>query len=104
MPELRCTVQTCLHNKQNYCDLEAIDVDGSTAKNADDTCCKSFVERKGDSYSNVTGEASPKAEVDCKATECCYNRDCRCEAGKISVEGSKACQSEQTECATFTYK
>lgn len=24
MPELKCTVQTCMHNKDFYCDLNAI--------------------------------------------------------------------------------
>lgn len=56
MPELRCTVQTCTHNKNFYCDLDGIVVGGNSAKRADETCCDSFEERKGDSYSNVTGE------------------------------------------------
>ena len=53
MPELRCTVQTCLHNKDYYCDLDKIEVGGSSAKYAADTCCDSFQEKKdGNSYSN----------------------------------------------------
>ena len=88
MPELRCTVQTCLHNKDFYCDLDGIRVGGNQAKSSEETCCDSFEERKGDSYSNVT--------------DCTYNDECSCHAGKISVEGSQACQCEQTECATFT--
>lgn len=109
MPELKCTVQTCLHNKNFYCDLDGIVVGGSQAKKAAETCCDSFEERKGDSYSNaagndVTGNASATSKIDCKATECQYNEDCNCHAGKISVEGSNACQCEQTECATFTKK
>ena len=91
MPELRCTVQTCLHNKEFYCDLNAIQVGGSSARRSQETCCDSFGERK----------ASPKSDIDCKAVECMYNDDCRCFAGKISVEGSNACRCEQTECATF---
>ena len=91
MPELRCTVQTCLHNKQNYCALDTIKVGGDTAKNAADTCCKSFEERKGNTYSDVTGEATPTAMIEC-------------EAGKISVEGSSACECGQTQCASFEYK
>ena len=59
MPDLRCTVQTCAHNKNFYCDLDGIVVGGNSAKRAEETCCDSFEERKGDSYSNVTGEASP---------------------------------------------
>lgn len=104
MPELRCTVQTCVHNKQNYCDLDAIEVKGSSAAHIDETCCGSFVERKGDSYSDVTGEATPLSNIDCKAKQCMYNENCKCHAGKISVEGSNASRSDETVCATFECK
>lgn len=118
MPELKCTVQTCVHNKQFLCDLEKIQVGGSQAKTARETCCDSFQERKDNSYMNsasgsynasasyssVTGKASDLSGVDCKATECMYNENCKCHAGKISVEGSNACQCEATECATFQCK
>ena len=46
MPELKCTVQTCVHNKQFLCDLDSIQVGGSSAKHAGETCCDSFQERK----------------------------------------------------------
>ena len=46
MPELKCTVQTCLHNQNYYCDLDSIKVGGSSAKHAQDTCCDSFEERE----------------------------------------------------------
>lgn len=101
MPELKCTVQTCLHNKQFYCDLDEIQVAGDSARTAEQTSCGSFVERKGDQYSDVTGEASATSNIDCKAVECMYNDSCRCHAGKISVEGSNASQQEETVCATF---
>ena len=102
MPELKCTVQTCTHNKNFYCDLERIIVGGSSAKRSEETCCDSFEERKGDFHSDVNGQASACSSIDCKATECIYNEKCECHAGKISVEGSQACQCEETECATFT--
>lgn len=104
MPELRCTVQTCMHNKNFYCDLDKIQVGGDSAKKAEETCCDSFKERNANemSYSNVIGEASVTSDIDCKATDCKYNEQCKCHAGKISVEGSSACQCEETECATFT--
>lgn len=101
MPELRCTVQSCKHNQDYYCKLDGIVVGGSNAKHAEETCCDSFEERNGSSIGNTTGEASATSKIDCKAVECDYNKDCRCHAGKISVEGSGACQCEQTECATF---
>ena len=36
MPELRCTVQTCTHNKNFYCDLDGIVVGGNSAKRAEE--------------------------------------------------------------------
>lgn len=101
MPELKCTVQTCTHNKQFYCDLDAIKVEGNTAKTSEETCCASFVERKGEHYSNAVHKASVTSDIDCKATDCMYNDSCKCHAGKISVEGSSACQCEETCCASF---
>ena len=101
MPELKCTVQTCLHNKNYYCNLDTIQVGGNSAKRAEETCCDSFQEKKGDSYSNTAGEASACSCIECKATECLYNDACKCHAGKISVEGGNACNCDQTECATF---
>lgn len=112
MPELKCTVQTCVHNKQFLCDLDKIQVGGSSAKTAIETCCDSFQERKESGYSNnasqsssdVTGMASDRSCIDCKAEDCMYNCECECHAGKISVEGSNACDCKETECATFKCK
>lgn len=129
MPELKCTVQTCVHNKQFLCDLDAIQVGGDQAKTARETCCDSFQERKANGtsnsslssysnssnsnsysstysngYSDINGSASDRSDIDCKAVECMYNNDCKCHAGKISVEGSNAYQREATECATFKCK
>ena len=104
MPDLKCTVQTCVHNYKFLCDLDKIQVGGDTAKTAQETCCDSFQERKEGSYMNAAvSDRSPSdlCSFDCKATECMYNEDCQCHAGKISVEGSDACHCEGTECATF---
>lgn len=101
MPELKCNVHTCVHNKNQLCDLEAIEVAGSNAQVSRDTSCASFVEKKGDSYTNSTGTASPMSKVKCHAVECKYNEECDCHAGKISVGGNNACHSEETECASF---
>ena len=45
MPELSCTVQTCVHNYQYLCELDKIQVGGNSAKDAKETCCDSFEER-----------------------------------------------------------
>ena len=83
MPQLKCTVQTCVHNKQFLCDLDEITVGGESAKNPKETCCDSFQERKEGSYTNSMKEAS-----DCSCVDC-------------SVEGGDAKQASGTECATF---
>lgn len=101
MPELKCTVQNCTHNQNYYCNLDTIQVGGGQAKTASDTCCDSFEERKSGTYTNSTMEASPLSTINCQAQECCYNDQCKCNAGKISVEGSGACNCKDTECATF---
>ena len=102
MPELKCTVLNCMHNQNYYCNLDKISVGGNKATKAEDTCCDSFEEKKSGTYSNSTMEASPCCSIDCKAVECCYNDSCKCQAGKISVEGGNACSCEGTECATFS--
>ena len=105
MPDLKCTVQSCVHNHNFYCDLDKIVVGGEQAKKESDTCCESFQVRRGEGYSNdVTGYAAPETKIDCKATKCMYNEKCNCYAGKISVEGGNACTCDQTECATFHQK
>lgn len=101
MTELRCTVQTCMYNKDYYCALKSITVGGSSAKKPEETSCDSFRERKEGSYSNALGEATATSQIDCKAIDCMYNNDCRCHAGKINVEGNHACTAKETECATF---
>lgn len=101
MPELKCNVHTCVHNKNYLCDLEAIEVAGSNAQTSKETSCASFVEKKGDNYSNSMREGTPMSAVTCHARECQYNTECICHAGKISVGGNSACHSEETECASF---
>lgn len=103
MPELRCSVDTCVHNKQFYCELDSINVGGSNARNARETSCESFQERKAGGYSNKMDESTPNplSNIRCEACECVYNDSKKCEAGKISVEGHSACDCGDTECASF---
>ena len=51
------------------------------------------------SYSNKTDSmksVSDCSDVDCQAKDCRYNEECKCHAGKISVEGGDACHSSGT--------
>ena len=101
MAELKCGVVTCVHNNLNYCELDAIEVLGSSAQTPEQTSCGSFVEKKGDSYSNDAREATPTSNIVCQACEFKYNDNKKCHAGKINVMGSDASRTEETECATF---
>lgn len=102
MPELKCSVVTCAHNSKNYCELDSIEVIGSSATSAKQTSCGSFTERKGDCCCNAAkADASAMSTVNCQATGCQYNNGCKCHAGKVSVTGKDACRTEETECTTF---
>ena len=103
MPELKCTVQTCVHNDQFLCRLDKIQVGGDNARNPQETCCDSFQERTEGTYSNSMSmkSASDCSNIDCRATKCMYNENCQCHAGKISVVGGNAKDCSGTECATF---
>ncbi len=101
MPELKCGVITCTHNYENYCELDKIEVVGNTAKQARDTSCGSFEERRSESCGNASKQVSATSHINCQAQQCKYNEGCKCCAGKISVMGTNASKIEQTECATF---
>lgn len=58
---------------------------------------REVIANKTDSMKSV----SDCSDVDCQAKDCRYNEECKCHAGKISVEGGDACHSSGTECATF---
>jgi len=102
MPELKCSVANCTYNESFLCQLDSIQVGGNSAKSPEETSCESFVERTGERVTNAVSEASERCSIRCEATDCNYNEQYRCHAGKISVEGNGACQSEETACATFT--
>ena len=101
MPELKCTVETCVHNKYCCCDKGSIDVDGGAAHTQAETCCNSFADSATTGYSNSTKSASLKSNIHCNATNCQYNTNDECEAGNVEVQGSNACQCKDTECNSF---
>lgn len=110
MPELRCAVQTCAHNKNSLCSLDTIEVGGSNATQSKDTCCDSFREKRTDGYTNCAdggcgcGCASERSQINCKAHDCQYNHGCSCHAGKVNVQGTNAHKSQATQCGTFSSK
>ena len=100
MPLLSCTARTCLYNKNEYCSKGDIQVDGPNAQRPDETCCKSFVEKKeGAMNSMETGTATQTIQVACKA----YDQE-KCDAAKITIAGTNACRCDETMCGSFYKK
>lgn len=102
MTNLDCNVTNCMHNADNCCCKQKIEVDGSSATERCDTCCGSYDKKGEGSYSNsMDRNPSKSTEVDCRATNCMFNVGGYCDAGHIGIVGSKATSSEQTECGSF---
>lgn len=101
MPLLSCTTRTCMYNKDEYCSKGDILVDGDFAKTPDETCCRSFVERKEGADNSVAGTPSQSIAVDCRATKCTFNCREKCDADRITITGTGAMTSGDTKCGSF---
>lgn len=101
MPILSCSATTCVYNKEELCSKGDIMVSGDRAQHPSETCCDSFVERNEDSMSNSTGTGCGTIDVDCGACECTFNKEDKCSASAIEIDGSDACESDETECGSF---
>ncbi len=101
MPYLVCSAQGCVYNEGMCCCKGDIQIGGEHAVCKDETCCDSFVERRGENARNSMGTPSQKIEVDCKAGCCVYNKGCACHADKIDISGVNASTCQQTACQTF---
>ncbi len=101
MPELKCTVETCAHNKQCCCELNRISVDGKKAMASRDTCCNSFKDQSTSNQTSSQKSASLNADIACQATNCTYNTECVCHCTDVEVQGSNACSCMDTQCGSF---
>ncbi len=102
MPILDCSVKNCFYNSESRCQLDTIKVDGSHAETTEGTACASFELRKNSEFSNREGHIpDPECSIDCEATKCTYNDNCKCEADHIGIAGNGACECGETECASF---
>ncbi|WMJ78132.1 MULTISPECIES: DUF1540 domain-containing protein [unclassified Sedimentibacter] len=100
MAHIVCTVSNCYFNKREGCTAPNLNVDGEKANESRFTCCETFIEQKPGVRSSVH---EPKSETDimCKAGNCVYNTNERCEASRVVVNGKNAQHSEETCCSTF---
>lgn len=101
MAELCCTVENCAYNNECLCCKGDINVGGTQAHREDDTCCESFLQRRGDSFRNATEHPSHAIDIDCEAAHCVYNEHYKCMADHVDIRGCGACDCRETACGTF---
>lgn len=107
MPALSCSATTCIYNKQELCSKGDVKIGGTSARQAQETCCESFQERMKDSMSNsmnssmASGCGCTNIAIDCEAKNCQFNESCRCTAGGVQISGSQACCCDDTRCSSF---
>lgn len=101
MTVLDCSVTGCTYNADRCCCKGDIMVGGKDAKRNADTCCESFKERGTHGASNVERHVSKSIDVACEACNCKFNKDKKCSAEHIGIAGGDACESRETECASF---
>lgn len=101
MVNLECNVKHCMHNADNLCCKDVIQVAGDHACRRDETCCESFDEQLSNRFLNRTERPEHMIDVQCTATNCIYNEDQKCHASHISISGLSASQMDETKCASF---
>lgn len=104
MNKVECKVQSCAYNNQDLCSLDKIHVDGPAAKEKTQTCCSSFAEKNNSTTNSVSAQnATEDTGIHCKAENCSYNRNCKCDADHVCVDSSANAVSTMsgTNCATF---
>lgn len=101
MPNLRCGVQTCAYNEEEYCCLNSINVGGTTATKPSKTSCDSFEHKNSGFTSDIKEDPKPEVYIQCKAKNCIYNDEQKCYAEHIDVSGEAASHCDETKCATF---
>lgn len=101
MADLGCKVGTCLYNKSDCCCKGDIMVGGKSACCEDETCCESFSQSREDSYTSALEHPSKTISIDCEAGNCMYNTNYKCYADHVDIKGCKACDCQETACATF---
>lgn len=101
MAQLDCIVSNCVYNKDTCCCKGDIMVGGKHAVCDADTCCESFAQKRGDSYTSALEHPCKMISIDCEAVKCIYNSNYKCFAEHVDIKGDGASNSRETLCATF---
>ena len=97
MTNVTCSVYSCAHHKDCFCCKPNIKISGEKAQSCDETCCSSYAP-KGDE--NAVAFMTPNAalEISCSAYDCVYNKEHRCTAKNVCINGI----GHNVNCSTFT--
>ena len=101
MPLLVCSAMSCIYNRVEYCSKGDITVGGKEAGQPEETCCESFMARRGNEVTDSAGVPSATIHVGCKACHCQYNEEQCCTASKVDIDGASAKEKDETQCGTF---
>ena len=102
MTNLKCNAKNCMHNESPYCCISHICVGGINAKTESEPCCDNFQERRENAVNSCRShEKNPSVDIECKACNCVYNEDYRCQAKEVCISGPSACVCDETRCSTF---
>ena len=102
MIKINCAVENCSHNNCGTCYANRINVEGNGAKNAETTCCASFLDKRH--YSTLTNNTNSDGPCDCivcSAEKCDYNENKLCTAETIQVDGNNVKLYSEAKCDTF---
>lgn len=102
MSKISCTVTNCFYNRTNGCTAPAIKVDGKKAFESRTTNCDTFIQQKPGMMSSVD-QPRQSTEISCAATNCVYNKEKKCDASDILVNGKNAKGPVETCCSTFKF-
>ncbi len=107
MPQLICQVISCAHYNSGYCCKQEILVEGSKARQKQQTSCESFYPMASSYENSVECENSDtkhEVAVQCHAEKCYYNNDLICAADHINIGSQHADTRDETLCTTFKAK
>lgn len=109
MKKISCSVTNCAHNCQDTCYANRVNIGGQGAKNTEETCCGSFLDKRH--YSILINNASEGKNSSnacdcliCDVATCTYNNNKLCNADVIQVSGENVNLYIETKCSTFKQK
>lgn len=102
--KINCDISNCSHNNSGVCYSDRVNMAGSGAVAAVDTCCGSFLNRN--LYSTLTNNVNGGSSCDClvcKVDNCKYNDNTICQLDSINVGSSSEVQIySETNCNSFS--